>query len=192
MAISLKKGQKVSLTKGLQLSKIRAELGWDTNRSRNAAQFDLDCSVFMLGSAGKVREDSDFIFYNNKQSTDGSIIYGGDNRTGAGDGADEIVTIDIHNIPQTVERIVFTVSIHEYAERRQNFGMVENAYIKIVNDVTDTDLLEYDLDEDFSIESAVIIAEIFRTGSEWDFGAIGNGLDGGLEALCRTFGVDID
>lgn len=192
MAISLQKGQKVDLTKGnAGLSKIFIGLGWDTNRYDGGHDFDLDASAFLCGDSGKVQSDSDFVFYGNLKHASGSVEHTGDNLTGEGDGDDETINVDLSNIPANVSKIAFTVTIHEAAERGQNFGMVSNAYIRVVNANGNAELIRYDLGEDYSIETAVVVAEIYRNGGEWKFNAIGSGFKGGLRALCLNFGVNV-
>lgn len=195
MAVSLSKGSKVSLAKvaadaGVSsLSKVTVGLGWDVQRYDGGQNFDLDAAAFMLGASGKVRGDSDFIFYNNK--TGQGIEHTGDNMTGEGDGDDEQINVDLNAVPTDVEKIAFTVTIDKADVRNQNFGMVENAYIHICDAVTGTDLIRYDLGEDFSVETAIVVAELYRHNGEWKFNAVGSGFSGGLAALCRNFGIDV-
>ncbi len=192
MAINLSKGQKVDLTKGNPgLDKILAGLGWDTNRYDGGNEFDLDVSVFMTGASGSVEKDSNFVFYNNRQDSAGSVVYSGDNRTGAGEGDDETVSITLSLVPPDVQKISFTVTIHEAEERGQNFGQVSNSYIRIVDMAKNVELLRYDLGEDYSIETAIVVGELYRHGSEWKFAAVGSGFSGGLAALCKNFGLDV-
>jgi len=192
MGISLQKGQKVDLTKNNPgLSKVVVGLGWDTNRYDGQHDFDLDVSVFLLGVSGKVRNDQDLIFYNNPTGGNGSVVHTGDNRTGAGDGDDEQVNIDLSTVPADVEKISFTVTIHDAESRRQNFGQVSNAYIHILDETGKDELIRYDLGEDFSIETAVVIGELYRHNGQWKFSAIGSGFSGGLFALCNAFGVQV-
>ncbi|MDR1867621.1 MAG: TerD family protein [Treponema sp.] len=192
MAISLQKGQKVDLTKGNPgLSKLVVGLGWDTNKYDGGADFDLDASVFLLGESGKITGDSDFVFYNNARNPSESVIYMGDNRTGAGEGDDEQINVDLSKVPQTIQRIAFTVTIHEAESRRQNFGQVSNAFIRIVDEEKNIELLRFDLGEEFSVETALIVAELYRHGNEWKFNAIGNGFSGGLKALATNFGLSV-
>ncbi len=192
MAISLFKGQKVDLTKGNPgLSRILVGLGWDVNKYDGGASFDLDAAAFVLGSNGKVLSDSDFVFYNNLKHSSGAVQHMGDNLTGAGDGDDEQIKIDLSKIPSNVEKIAFTVTIHEAEERKQNFGQVSNAYIRIMDEANNKELIRYDLGEDFSIETAVVVGEIYRNAGEWKFNAIGSGFKGGLRALCLNFGVNV-
>ena len=188
MAISLQKGQKVDLTKGNpSLSKILVGLGWDTNKYDGGFAFDLDAAAFLLNANGKVNEDEDFIFYNNLKHKSGSVEHMGDNLTGEGEGDDEEIKIDLAKVPANIEKIDFTVTIF----RKQTFGQVSNAYIRVVDDVTGKELIRYDLGEDFSVETAVVVGEIYRRGTEWKFNAIGAGFSGGLAALGRNFGVNV-
>ena len=192
MAVSLQKGQKVSLTKdNPNLSKIIVGLGWDTNKYDGGADFDLDTAAFLLGASGKVTCDEDFVFYNNLKHTSGSVVHMGDNLTGAGEGDDEQIRIDLTLVPANIDKIDFTVTIHEADARKQNFGQVSNAYIHIVDETNNKELIRYDLGEDFSIETAVVVGEIYRNNGEWKFNAIGSGFSGGLAALGRNFGVNI-
>lgn len=189
-AVSLKKGQKVDLTKSNPgLKNIVIGLGWDTNKYDGGFQFDLDSAAFLLPPTGKVNDSTDFVFYNNPTHVSGSVIHTGDNRTGAGDGDDEQIKILLNKVPSQIEKIAFTVTIDEAQQRQQNFGQVSNAYIRIYNADTNEELLYYDLDEDFSIETAIVVAEIYRHNGEWKFNAIGSGFQGGLAALCNNFGV---
>jgi len=191
MAINLSKGQKIDLTKtNPGLKHILAGLGWDTNKYDGGKDFDLDASVFMTGASGKVEAERNFVFYNNPKDEAESVIYDGDNRTGAGDGDDETIKIDLGKVPANVEKISFTVTIHEAKERGQNFGQVSNAYIRIVNDENGEELIHYDLGEDFSVETAIVVAELYRHNGEWKFAAVGAGFQDGLAGLCRNFGLD--
>jgi len=190
MALSLQKGGNLSLTKEAPgLSKILVGLGWDP-RATDGAEFDLDASAFLLGSSGKVRSDADFIFYNQLKSSEGSVEHTGDNRTGEGEGDDEMLKVDLNRVPADVEKIVFTVTIHEADARKQNFGQVSNAFIRIVNEQTNTEVVRYDLAEDASTETAMIFAELYRHNIEWKFRAIGQGFKGGLKALANSYGLN--
>ena len=192
MPINLSKGQKVDLTKGNPgLDSILAGLGWDTNRYDGGHDFDLDVSIFMTNEQGKVDTDTNFVFYNNPKDAAGSVVYSGDNRTGEGEGDDETVNITLSKVPADVAKISFTVTIHEAQALGQNFGQVSNAYIRIVDTAKNEELLRYDLGEDYSIETAIVVAELYRHGGEWKFAAIGSGFQGGLEALCRNFGLSV-
>ncbi|MDY2736213.1 TerD family protein [Intestinibacter sp.] len=192
MAITLSKGQKVSLTKGNPgLKHLVVGLGWDTNKYDGGFDFDLDSAAFLLGEGGKVNNDADFIFYNNLKHSSGAVEHLGDNLTGAGDGDDEQIKVDLSLVPANVSKIAFTVTIHEALERRQNFGQVSNSFVRVVNEDTKEELLNYELGEDFSIETAVVVCEIYRHNGEWKFNALGSGFEGGLEALCKNFGINI-
>ena len=192
MGITLAKGQKVDLTKkNPGLKNILIGLGWDTNKYDGGFDFDLDTAAFLVGSNDKVTNDGDFIFYNNLKHTSGSVEHLGDNRTGDGEGDDEQILVNLSSVPQNINKIAFTVTIHEALERRQNFGQVNNSYIRVLNKDTNEELLKYELGEDFSIETAVVVAEIYRPNGEWKFNALGSGFEGGLEALCRNFGINI-
>lgn len=192
MAVNLVKGQKVDLTKGnSKLTTLVVGLGWDTNRYSGSADFDLDVTAFMLSQSGKVLYDDDFIFYGNLSHSSGSVIHTGDNLTGDGDGDDEQILVDLTKVPEVIQKIAFAVSIYDADVRRQNFGQVENSYIRIFDDQTGKELLRFDLGEDFSIETAIVAGEIYRHNGEWKFNAIGSGFTGGLEALCRNYGVNV-
>ena len=192
MAISLKKGQKVDLTKtNPGLKEVLIGLGWDVNKYDGGKDFDLDASVFLLNGSGKVNSDDDFVFYGNLKHVSGSVEHLGDNLTGAGEGDDEEIKIDLSKVPDNVEKIDFTVTIYEAEERKQNFGQVENAFIRVVNSATNEELIRYDLGEDFSIETAVVIGELYRNKGEWKFNAIGSGFSGGLASLGKNYGVNV-
>lgn len=192
MAINLQKGQKVSLTKASStLSKLLIGLGWDTNKYDGGHQFDLDTSVFMVGSNDKVLEETDFIFYGNLKHKSGSVEHTGDNRTGEGDGDDEVIKVNLALVPDEIKKIVFTVTIHDANERNQNFGLVSNSFIRIVDQLTNTEIVRYDLGEDFSIETALVVGELYKHQGAWRFAAIGSGYSGGLPALCTAYGVDV-
>jgi len=192
MAINLKKGEKVDLTKGnAGLSKLMVGLGWDTNKYDGGSDFDLDASVFLLGENGKVSSDTDFVFYGNLIHSSGAVEHTGDNLTGEGEGDDEVIKIDLGKIPANISKIDFTVTIHEAEQRGQNFGQVSNAYIRVVDENNGAELIRYDLGEDFSIETAVVVGEMYRNNGEWKFNAIGSGFSGGLAALCTNFGVNV-
>ena len=192
MAITLSKGQKVSLTKGNPgLKHIVVGLGWDTNKYDGGFDFDLDSAAFLLDENGKVNADTDFIFYNNLKHSSGAVEHLGDNLTGEGNGDDEQVKVDLSLVPQNISKIAFTVTIHEALERRQNFGQVSNSYVRVIDEDTNQELLNYEFGEDFSIETAIVVCEIYRHNGEWKFNALGSGFEGGLEALCKNFGVNI-
>ncbi|QQZ27422.1 TerD family protein [Thiothrix subterranea] len=191
MALSLQKGGNLSLSKtDPSLTKILIGLGWD-ERSTDGAGFDLDASAFLLTASGKVRGDADFIFYNQLKSTDGSVEHTGDNRTGQGDGDDESMKVDLSKVPADITKVAFTVTIHDAEARRQNFGQVANAFIRVVNDVTGTEIVRYDLAEDYSTETAMVFGELYRNNAEWKFRAVGQGYAGGLKAMCDQYGIQI-
>jgi len=191
MAISLQKGGNVSLTKtDPGLTRARVGLGWDV-RTTDGADFDLDTSVFLVGDSGQVLSSAHFVFYNQKTSPDGAVVHSGDNLTGAGSGDDESVSIDLAGVDSNVQRIVFAVTIHEAESRRQNFGMVRNAFMRVLNAESDSELARFDLSEDYSIETAMVFGEIYRHGAEWKFKAVGQGFEGGLQALATAHGVRI-
>ena len=194
MAISLVKGQKVSLDNSMKLALVG--LGWDTNRYDGGYDFDLDASAFLLGDNGKLQRDEDFIFYNNLESRNKAVVHTGDNRTGDGDGDDEVILIDFTKIPNDVKKIAICVTIHDAAARGQNFGQVSNAYIRIAKmadefDTVGEPVLKFDLEEEFSIETALVVAEIYLKNGEWKFNAVAAGYQGGLEAIVRSFGGNV-
>jgi len=190
MAISLQKGGNVNLSKEAPgLSKVIIGLGWDP-RATDGKEFDLDGSAFLLKADGKVRGDSDFIFYNNLKSTDGSVTHTGDNRSGEGEGDDERLVVDLSQVPAEIDRLAVSVTIHEAEQRNQNFGMVSRAYIRCLNADGEKEIARYDLSEDGSVETAMIFGELYRAGSEWKFRAVGQGYKGGLGPLARSYGVN--
>ena len=192
MPINLSKEQKVDLTKGnASLKHIIVGLGWDVNAFDSGADFDLDASAFMCGANGKCPTEKEFVFYGNLEHPSGAVKHQGDNLTGEGDGDDEQIFVDLKAIPESVDKIAFTVTIYEAQERRQNFGQVSNAYIRIVDEDTNQELIRYDLGEDFSIETAIVVGELYRHNGEWKFNAIGSGFQGGLAALCGHYGIQV-
>ena len=191
MPINLSKGQKVSLTKNNPgLKNIMVGLGWDINVYDTGGSFDLDTAAFMLDSSGHCPSDKEFVFYGNLVHPSESVKHMGDNLTGEGDGDDEKIMINLETIPQNIERIAFTATIYEAEQRKQNFGQVSNAHIRIVDVITGEELVRYDLAEDFSIETAVVVGELYRSNGEWKFNAIGSGFQGGLAALCANYGIN--
>ena len=193
MPISLQKGQKVSLTKGNPgLKNVVVGLGWDVNQFDTGGDFDLDAAAFMLTDAGKVSRQEDFVFFGNLTHPSGSVQHMGDNLTGAGEGDDEQIKIDLSKVPENITKIAFTVTIYEPEKRRQNFGQINNAFIRIYNEDAGEEMLRYDLGEDFSIETAAVFGEVYKNGSEWKFNAIGSGYQGGLAALCAQYGVEVE
>ena len=190
MSISLSKGQKIDLTKtNPGLTKVLIGLGWDTNKYDGGKDFDLDASAFLLNGAGKASSEKDFIFYNNLKSANGAIEHTGDNLTGEGDGDDEQIKVNLATVPAEVDKISFCITIHEATERGQNFGQVTNAFVRIVNEDTGAELIRYDLGEDFSVETAVVVGELYRHGGEWKFNAVGSGYKDGLAGLVKDFGL---
>lgn len=191
MGISLSKGGNLSLSKtDPTLKNVIVGLGWDA-RPTDGADFDLDASAFMVKDDGKVRSNSDFIFYNQTKSACGSVEHTGDNRTGAGDGDDEAVIVLLDKVPADVQRIIFCVTIHEADLRKQNFGQVSHAFVRIVNKDSNNEVARYDLSEDASIETAMIFGEIYRHSGEWKFKAVGQGYAGGLAALAKQYGINV-
>lgn len=192
MGISLSKGGNISLSKegGEGLNEVTVGLGWD-ERVTDGAAFDLDAVAFCCGADGKVRGDFDFIFYNQLKSQDGSIEHLGDNLTGSGDGDDEQIVMRLKDVPAEIDKVVVAVTIHEAAERKQNFGMVGEAFVRVVNNANQKELARYDLSEDMSTETAMVFAEVYRRGGEWKFKAVGQGFEGGLGPLARSFGVQV-
>ena len=192
MAINLSKGQKVDLTKGNPgLKNIMVGLGWDVNAFDSGADFDLDAAAFMLGANGKCPTDKEFVFYGNLSHPSGAVNHMGDNLTGEGEGDDEQVQVDLSKVPANVEKIAFTVTIYDAETRKQNFGQVSNAFIRLVDEANGAELIRYDLGEDFTIETAVVVGELYRNGAEWKFNAIGSGFQGGLSALCGHYGIEV-
>ena len=190
MAISLSKGGNVSLSKESPgLDEIIVGLGWDV-RATDGQDFDLDASAFLLKGDGKVRSDGDFCFYNNKD-VGGAVIHQGDNRTGEGDGDDEQVKIVLSKIPAEIDKVAIAVTIHEGESRGQSFGQVSNAFIRAVDNKTGTEIVRYDLSEDASVETVMILGEVYRHGAEWKFRAVGQGFKGGLGPLAAHFGVNV-
>ncbi len=194
MPVNLSKGQRVSLDKSITLALVG--LGWDTNQYDGGYDFDLDAAAFLLGENGKVLNDSDFIFYNNLDGRNGAVKHTGDNLTGEGDGDDEVILINFSKMPSEIHKVAITVTIHDASVRRQNFGQVSNAYVRVAkmandNDTKGEEVLRFNLVEEFSVETALVVCEIYRHGKDWKFNAVAAGYQGGLEALCRSFGVNI-
>ena len=191
MAVSLVKGGNDSLTKEAPSMHVAlVGLGWDA-RVTDGQAFDLDASVFLVGENGKVLSDSHFVFYNNTTSPDGAVQHQGDNRTGEGDGDDEQVKIDLTKVAADVKKLVFAVTIHEAESRKQNFGMVSNSFMRVVNNDNGAEIARFDLSEDASTETAMIFGELYRHGAEWKFKAVGQGFAGGLAALATQHGINI-
>ena len=192
MGVSLVKGQKVDLTKGnSNLKKIVVGLGWDVNKYDGQADFDLDASAFLLNANGKVRNDSDFVFYGNLNHQSGAVNHTGDNLTGEGEGDDEQIKVDLSKVPSDVESIAFAITIYDAEARKQTFGQVSNAFVRIFDEETGNELIRYDLGEDYSVETALIVGKLYRKDGEWKFEAVGSGYNNGLTGLGRDFGVHI-
>lgn len=192
MAVNLQKGQRVDLTKGNEgLNKLVVGLGWDTNTYDGGNAIDLDAAAFLLGENGKALADTDFVFYNNLLHESGGVEHLGDNLTGEGDGDDEQLKVELSKVPATYQKIAFTVTINDAEKRKQNFGQVRNAFIRIVDERNGQELLRFDLGEDFSVETAIIFAELYRHAGEWKFSAVGSGFKGGLVALCQNYGIQV-
>lgn len=190
MAIVLQKGQRIDLTKdNPSLVKAMIGLGWDENEFDSPFEFDLDASAFLLNAQGKCRKDADFVFYNNLSVP--GVTHTGDNRTGDSDGDDEQIIVDFSQIPSDVDKIAFTVTIHDADDRRQNFGQVHNAYVRLVDAHTDQEILRFQLGEDFSVETSVVFCELYRHNGDWKFNAVGAGYSGGLAALVRAYGLSV-
>ena len=193
MGVNLSKGQKVSLTKSKPgLRKVVIGLGWDVNAYDTGGDFDLDAAAFLLTDSGRVSRQEDFVFFGNLKDPSGSVEHLGDNLTGVGDGDDEQIRVDLSAIPENITKIAFTVTINEAETRRQNFGQVNNSFIRIYNEESGEEMLRYDLGEDFSIETATVFGELYKNNGEWKFNAIGNGFQGGLAALCANYGVETE
>ncbi|CAM3499652.1 MULTISPECIES: TerD family protein [Saccharibacillus] len=191
MTISLSKGQRIDLTKtNPGLKKVMIGLGWDTNKYSSGADYDLDASVFLLHEDGRAKGIEDFVFYNNPKTPNGAVEHTGDNRTGEGEGDDEQILVDFSLVPSNITRLGITVTIHDAETRAQNFGQVSNAFVRVVDAQDNREVLRYDLGEEFSIETAVVICELYRQGDDWKFQAIGSGFAGGLAALCKNYGLD--
>lgn len=193
MGVCLTKGQKISLTKGNPgLQKVVVGLGWDVNGFDTGSGFDLDAAAFLLTESGKVSRQEDFVFFGNLRHPSGAVEHIGDNLTGAGEGDDEQIRISLNQVPDNIVRIAFTVTIYDAETRRQNFGQVNNAFIRIYNEETGEEMLKYDLGEDFSIETAAVFGELYKNNGEWKFNAIGSGYQGGLAALCANYGIEVE
>jgi len=192
MPVSLSKGQKVSITKNNPgLTKVVVGIGWDINQYDTGDSFDLDATAFLLTDSGKVSTEKDFVFFGNLKHPSGAVTHMGDNRTGAGEGDDEQIKVDLALVPANISRIAFAVTIYDADARRQNFGQVSNSFIRIVDEATGAEILRYDLGEDYSIETAAIFGELYRNNGEWKFNAIGSGYQGGLAAICAAYGVEV-
>lgn len=188
-SVNLVKGQRTDLTKGNPgLNKVLIGLGWDVNRY-DGDSFDLDASVFLLAANDKVRKAADFVFFNNMKHESGAVVLSGDNRTGEGSGDDEQIRIDLSKIPADIEKIDIVITIYDAESRLQNFGMVSNAFVRVVDEAANKELLRFDLSEESSTKTGVVMGRLYRYNGEWKFQAVGDGYDGGLEAICNNFGV---
>jgi len=192
MTINLSKGQRIDLTKtNPGLTRVVVGLGWDTNKYSGGSDFDLDASAFLLHEDGKAKTEADFVFYNNLTTYNGAVTHTGDNRTGEGDGDDEQIVVDFSKVPASISRIGITVTIHDAEARGQNFGQVSAAFVRVVNEDNSSEILRFDLGEEFSTETAVVFCEFYRQGTDWKFQAIGSGFSGGLAALCQNYGLPV-
>jgi len=188
--LHMHKGEEVVLAKeASQLHKVHVGLGWDLPEKQDGFDIDIDASAFLIGREGRVRRDTDFVFYNNLES-ENCLFHGGDNTTGTGEGDDETIKVDLDNIPFDVEKIVFAVTIHNAEERQQNFGLVKDAFIRIVNE-DGTELAHFDLTEDASSDNGMIFGALVREGMGWKFRALGQGSRGGLFKIAREMGVNV-
>lgn len=193
MSVSLAKGQRIDLTKGRpSLKRIIIGLGWDMNHYDGEVDFDLDASVFMIKDNGKVATDEDFVFYGNLEHKTKSVIHMGDNRTGDGDGDDEVIRVELDKVSSEYTTLAVAVTIYDAESRLQNFGMVGNSYVRVLDEETGEELLRFDLSEDYCTETALVVAEVYKHNDEWKFKAVGSGYNGGLKALCLQYGVNVD
>ena len=191
MGVSLSKGGNVSLSKEAPgLTAVNVGLGWDVN-TFSGGEFDLDASAIVCNAQGQVLSDQHFVFFNNLKSADGSVEHTGDNLTGEGEGDDEVIKINLASVPTEAEKIVFAVSIYDADNRKQNFGAVRNAFIRVVNQANSTEIARYDLTEDASVETAMVFGEVYRSGPEWKFKAVGQGYASGLRGIASDFGVHV-
>lgn len=170
------------------MTKVRFGLGWDA-RSTDGSDFDLDAVALILGANGKVLSTGHFVYFNNLKSPEGAVIHAGDNRTGAGEGDDEVITVDLAGMPAEADKVVFAVTIYDAEARKQNFGQVSNAFLRAIDDANDSEIMRFDLSEDFATETAVIFAELYRREAEWKVKAVGAGYAAGLEGLTKDYGV---
>lgn len=189
MTLNLKKGEKAELTKGTGIKKIKVALGWQPKKFDTEQDFDLDASVLCLNKDGKANDSKDLVYYNNLKHPSGAIVHSGDDRTGGGQGDNEIITIDLSSVPANIERMACVITIYEAEKRKQNFGMIESARARVVDAATGQEMVRYDLSENYSVETAMIVGEIYRHDGEWKFGAIGAGFAGGIDALAAKYGL---
>lgn len=199
MAVSLQKatrGQKISLEKSMRLALIG--LGWKSNKYKGGYDFDLDASAFLLGPDGTCMQDQDFVFYGNPSARDGAVFSKGDDQSGGeedDEGDQEQIVVNFSKIPPQIEKIAITVTIYDADIRKQNFGQVSDAYVRMAKIQKEDDedgetVIEYNLEEDFSNETAIVACEIVKQGRDWKFNAVGQGYVGGLAALCANYGID--
>ena len=191
MSISLVKGQKIEITKGTGLTAVTFAMGWDKNIYDANEQFDLDIAVFLTGANGKVTSDADFVFFNQPTHPSGAIKFSGDNTTGDGNGDDETMAVDISKIPANINKLSFVATIYDASARMQNFGMVNNAYIRAYDTASKNEIFRYDLCEDYSLETGIIAGELYRHNGEWKFNPVGSGFANGLVAICQQFGINV-
>ncbi|WP_095204686.1 TerD family protein [Mesorhizobium carmichaelinearum] len=190
MSISLSKGGNISLSKEVpSLSKISVGLGWDP-KVTDGRDFDLDASAFILNTSGRTLSDKHFVFYNNLKSPDGAVVHTGDNTTGQGDGDDEVLTVDLKALSPEAARIAFTVTIHDAQSRGQNFGQVGGSFIRVLDGTSGREIARYDLNEDYSTQTAMIFGEVYLNNGEWKFRAVGEGYAGGLGAMAKQYGLN--
>lgn len=190
--INLSKGEKISLTKdNPNLKKLRVGLGWDIQRYDGQADFDLDASAFLVDANGRCSGLENFVFYKHLATSNQSVVHTGDNRTGEGDGDDEAILIDLTKIPNDIQKIIISVTIDQAQQRGQKFGQVSNAYVRVLNEDSNSEILRYDLNEDYDRETALVICEIYKHNSEWKFNAVGSGYHDGLAGICRQVGLDV-
>ncbi|MDK2942039.1 MAG: tellurium resistance protein TerD [Acetobacterium sp.] len=192
MGISLTKGQKVDLTKGNpNFKKLRVGLGWDTNKYTGGDTFDLDASAFLLDASGRCEKQEDFIFFNNLTGRNGGVVHTGDNLTGEGEGDDESLIVDFAKVPADIVKIAIVATIYQANEKHQNFGQVTNAFIRCVDEDTNVELMRYDLGEDYSTETGLLFAEVYKNNGEWKFSAVGSGYKEGLAGFCTQYGLSL-
>ncbi|MFZ3101905.1 MAG: TerD family protein [Desulfitobacteriaceae bacterium] len=193
MAVRLSKGQKVDLTKTNPDSmEIIVGLGWVSNQVGSSQSFDIDASAFLIGANGKVKDENDLVFYNNPSGGQGSVRHSGDNKRGSGEGDDEQIRINLSAVPAYIEKIAFTITINDAQTKRQSFGDLKSSYVRILNAQTNELILKYELGQEFSVETAIVAAELYRHAGEWKFNAIASGFQGGLAALCRNYGLEVE
>ncbi|MFN6563579.1 MAG: TerD family protein [Nostoc sp. ChiSLP01] len=188
MSINLSKGERINLSKEApSLINAGIGLGWDLNATDTGSAFDLDASIFMLGTNGKIPNEKYFVFYNNPQSPDDSVKHEGDSRTGEGHGDDETIQVDLSKVDASVQEIIFVVTIHEAEQRKQNFGQVRNSFIRIYDNKTEKQIAKYELDEDASAETAIEFGKLYRKDGEWRFQAVGAGYKAGLQSFVDRY-----